>query len=111
MSAYERGRFTVCGDNGAGKSTLLSVLKTRLGDEAILIPAQHGKLEWQHSGRRVVHGSTDPGATGRNYSTQTTSRFLLLDEWDANLDRGNRQAVSELLDRLSQGRVIVEVRH
>ncbi|ODV41663.1 hypothetical protein AWV79_34200 [Cupriavidus sp. UYMMa02A] len=56
VCACDRGRFTVCGDNGAGKSTLLSTLKQRLGDDAILIPAQHGKLEWQHPGASCPRG-------------------------------------------------------
>ncbi len=100
----------MCGGNGAGKSTLLSTLKQRLGDDAILIPAQHGKLEWQHPGAELSTGQRTL-AQLEEIAAQTTARYLLLDEWDANLDRGNRQAVSELLDLLSQGRVIVEVRH
>lgn len=110
VCACDRGRFTVRGDNGAGKSTLLSNLKQRLGDDAMLIPAQHGKLEWQHltaglsTGQRALEQLEEIAA-------QTTAHYLLLDEWDANLDRGNVQAVSERLDLLSQGRVIVEVRH
>lgn len=39
------------------------------------------------------------------------TKYLLLDEWDANLDDENRRTVNERLDRLSINKVIVEIRH
>lgn len=50
------GRFTIRGGNGAGKSTLLSVLKKSFSDQAILVPAQHGKLCWDLNCRNLSTG-------------------------------------------------------
>ena len=37
--------------------------------------------------------------------------MLLLDEWDANLDPSAMDELSGMIDRLSEGLCIVEVRH
>jgi ABC-type bacteriocin/lantibiotic exporter with double-glycine peptidase domain len=104
------GRFTVRGANGAGKSTLLQVLKRALADEAVLLPAQHGKLEWQHELKALSTGQKTL-AQLQEISNHAGVKYLLLDEWDANLDSDNRRAISDMLDLLGQSKVIVEIRH
>lgn len=110
LKAAASGRFTIRGSNGAGKSTLLHVLKTLLLDEALLIPAHHGKLCWQ---KRIDRMSTGQRTLEqlREASHKASSKYLLLDEWDANLDQRNRRDIDEMLDQLSHDMVVVEIRH
>lgn len=108
-SSYQ-GRFTVRGANGAGKSTLLHVLKKALADDAVLLPAQHGKLEWRHESKALSTGQKTL-AQLQELANHTDVKYLLLDEWDANLDSDNKRAISEMLDLLSKSKVVVEIRH
>ncbi|WP_189374635.1 ABC transporter ATP-binding protein [Cupriavidus necator] len=110
VRSSNQGRFTVRGANGAGKSTLLHVLKKALADDAVLLPAQHGKLEWQHESKALSTGQKTL-AQLQEISNHTDVKYLLLDEWDANLDSDNKRAISEMLDLLSQSKVVVEIRH
>jgi ABC-type transport system involved in cytochrome bd biosynthesis fused ATPase/permease subunit len=104
------GRFTIRGANGSGKSTLLHVLKKALSCEAILVPCHHGKLHWrststtQSTGQRSVSQLLE-------ISSHPEVRYLLLDEWDANLDAANTHAVDQILERFSKDRVVIEIRH
>ncbi len=103
------GRFTIRGANGSGKSTLLHVLKKALSSEAILVPSHHGKLQWrttsanQSTGQRAVSQLLE-------ISSHPEVRYLLLDEWDANLDAANTHAVDELRAVSSENRVVFEKR-
>ncbi|WP_354687319.1 hypothetical protein [Cupriavidus necator] len=105
-----KGRFTIRGANGSGKSTLLHVLKKALSCDALLVPSHHGKLHWrsasgtQSTGQRTV-------AQLMEIASHPEARYLLLDEWDANLDASNKQVVDEMLENLSKQRVVVEIRH
>lgn len=110
VRSSNQGRFTVRGANGAGKSTLLHVLKKALADDAVLLPAQHGKLEWQHESKALSTGQKTL-AQLQEISKHTDVKYLLLDEWDANLDSDNKRAIGEMLDLLSQSKVVVEIRH
>jgi len=105
------GRLTVRGENGAGKSTLLLALKNALPNETLLLPAHHEQLCW---GAPHEHLSTGQRARAilTEIAQQTTSiKYLLLDEWDANLDQDNRSLVNAYLETLSQHIVVIEVRH
>jgi ABC-type transport system involved in cytochrome bd biosynthesis fused ATPase/permease subunit len=103
------GRLTIRGENGAGKTALLLKLKERLSDRAAYIPAHHD-LD--------VGGRDDARSTGQRARIVLTEIFrgdpspvILLDEWDANLDEANREALSRRIDRESKERCIVEVVH
>ncbi|MGH1510520.1 hypothetical protein [Ralstonia solanacearum] len=38
-------------------------------------------------------------------------QYILLDEWDANLDQDNTTGIDAVLDALASTKMIVEVRH
>ncbi len=37
--------------------------------------------------------------------------ILFLDEWDANLSRENRLLIDDLIEKISQDKAVVEIRH
>lgn len=102
------GRFRISGGNGTGKSTLLRSIKETLGAEAFYLPAEHTSLDFPladglSSGQRaraILEGLQE-GAP----------RVLLLDEWDANLDSFQRNALDRLISQLSERHLVLEVRH
>lgn len=103
------GRFTVRGENGCGKSTLLQLIKQDLGDRAFYLPAQH------HLAFTVDTSGVSTGESLRRrleeVQNNVDAEVLLLDEWDANLDEGNQQRLSELIEQVSKEKFVVEVRH
>jgi hypothetical protein len=110
IAACTRGRFTITGANGSGKSTFLLALKREYGAACFLLPADCSGLAW----KKDCHSLS----TGQRLSEHLIEilqlenvQYILLDEWDANLDRDNIQSIEKILDTLSATRVIVEVRH
>ena len=110
MNVKPIGRLTIRGSNGAGKSTLLNVIKEQLGESAFLLPAHHS-LQFKDSSERG-------GSTGQKLARhleeikrELQTRFVLLDEWDANLDSIAQQNMNSLIDDLSKQTVVLEVRH
>lgn len=105
------GRFTIRGENGSGKSTFLHELKDKIGDDSILIPTNLNNLLWSKN------LDLDKLSTGQkinriiNLVKDENFKYLLLDEWDANLDEMKKNEINNLLDLLSSDKVIVEVRH
>lgn len=110
VRSCNHGRFTIQGANGAGKSTLLQILKQALSGDAIFVPSQNGKLHWRATG---IEKSTGERAVEHllEISKYPEAKYLLLDEWDANLDASNTNAIHDILESLSQHKVIVEIRH
>jgi hypothetical protein len=105
------GRWTIRGANGSGKSSLTLLLKQRLGDEAFYLPPQ-GHLMLSPE-REKAAGSTGQQlmAAIDSIEDRVEARILVLDEWAANLDRRNTRRISDVLDRLSGTRAIVEILH
>jgi ABC-type transport system involved in cytochrome bd biosynthesis fused ATPase/permease subunit len=105
----QSGRLTVRGENGCGKSTLLQLIKKDLGDRAFYLPAQH------HLAFTVDTSGASTGESLRRrleeMQNNVDAEVLLLDEWDANLDEFNQQRLSELIEQVSQKKLVVEVRH
>ncbi|WOE33305.1 MULTISPECIES: ATP-binding protein [unclassified Acinetobacter] len=105
------GRFTIRGGNGSGKSTFLHELKDKIGDDAILVPTNLNNLLWSED------LDLEKLSTGQkinkiiNLVKNNNIKYLLLDEWDANLDKNKKIEINNLLDSLSLNKVIVEVRH
>lgn len=103
------GRHTIRGENGAGKSALLLRLKEARAERATYIPASHdldvGGLDLDQSTGQRAKGSLI------EILRQDSSPVMLLDEWDANLDANNRALLSEVIQRESLKRCIVEVVH
>ncbi len=103
------GRVTLRGENGAGKSTLLMLIKNTLSDRAFFLPTQN---------QLIFISETNKYSTGeslRNRLLEILERVdvdvLLLDEWDANLDKDNQERLSYLIDELALKKCVIEVRH
>lgn len=105
------GRITIRGDNGAGKSTLLLSIKQAFANQAYLLPARNDQLCWKSPYGNLSTGQRACAIIDEVLQKNTEIRYLLLDEWDANLDQDNRQLIDQLLETLSKDRVVVEVRH
>lgn len=104
-----KGRLTLRGENGSGKSTALMLLKNALLSKAFLLPT-HNQLSFA--------SETNKYSTGESLRKRLVEILekvdidvLLLDEWDANLDKENQEQLSSLIDKLSEQKCVIEVRH
>lgn len=101
------GRYEVRGTNGSGKSTLLLHLNEQLS----------GSFYLPSSPRLAIDDKEVSGSSGEqmlrhiHYLKNESEQILLLDEWDANLDRNNLLKTEDSLNELAQSKVILEVRH
>jgi len=105
----QSGRLTIRGDNGTGKSTALMLVKNALEKRAFFLPTQN---------QLSFLSETNKYSTGESLKNRLTeilekvdADVLLLDEWDANLDKENRERLSALIDELSKKKCVIEVRH
>lgn len=103
------GRYVLIGPNGSGKSTFLVSLKAALEDEAYFLPSHSDfwldvESRGLSSGERIVE-------TFKFLISNGVPRFVLVDEWDANLDPHNRALVDHWLDQVARSSVVIEVRH
>lgn len=99
------GRYLVSGPNGSGKSSLLRALKQRC-ESAVLI-GPNTLLEEEE-----VRGSTgERQLRAIDAMMARGTPILMLDEWDANLDRANAGDLDRRLAEYARGAVIVEIRH
>jgi len=107
--ATTSGRITIRGENGAGKSTALMLIKNALSDRAFFLPT-HNQLSFISETNKY---STGESLKKRlvEISEKVDVDVLLLDEWDANLDKENQERLSELIDELAKTKCIIEVRH
>lgn len=107
--AQKNGRVTLRGENGAGKSTLLMLLKHSLQKQAFYLPTQ-SHLSFSS---KSPHHSTGESLKSRliEILEKVDANTLLLDEWDANLDEDNRDALSILIDEIAERKCVIEVRH
>lgn len=105
----QAGRVTLRGENGAGKSTLLMLVKNALRDRAFFLPTQN-QLSFASETNKY-----STGESLRNRLLEILEHVdvdvLLLDEWDANLDKENQEHLSELIDELAEKKCVIEVRH
>jgi ABC-type transport system involved in cytochrome bd biosynthesis fused ATPase/permease subunit len=103
------GRVTLRGENGAGKSTLLMLIKNSLIDRAFFLPTQN-QLSFISEANKY-----STGESLRNRLLEILEKVdvdvLLLDEWDANLDKENQERLSSLIDELAEKKCVIEVRH
>lgn len=104
------GRRTLRGPNGTGKSTLLSVLKEKTGDSSFMLPTNYEDLSFSidflgHSdGNRLL-------AVFEKIAELESVKYIILDEWDANLDGKNLSLINDAIERLAETKVIIESRH
>lgn len=107
LNQLEQGRITIKGPNGAGKSTFLMSLKANLGENAFYMPAKDSQY----------YNKPHSGSSGQLIKSKILEvinegyKYLLLDEWDANLDVHNRNELNEVLEKLSHKICVLEVRH
>jgi len=112
MHRSKTERLTIRGENGAGKSSLLALLKIQEGAAALILPAKTSLLFDENE-------SQEQGWSSGEYiknafsaiERESTLAFILLDEWDANLDSQNLRDLSKLIDIWATKKVIVEIRH
>ncbi len=108
MIKQKSGRFTINGPNGAGKSFFLLKLKDELSPLVIYLPAQH---ELMLSGSKPSRSSGEIALNALLDLEKEPFNILLLDEWDANLSAENRSVFDKYITKLSQDRIVVEIRH
>lgn len=108
----KKGRVTLIGSNGVGKSCMLLKLKDHYQEQAYYLPAKHN-LYFNYK-----TDQTHKGSTGQQLIKQIQeireddqSTVVMLDEWDAHLDRENTQIIDQYLDELAQTRLVMDVRH
>ena len=99
------GRFMVTGANGSGKSTFLRILKDTVPDSLLLSPDIH----FLDSGHKLSTGQRRIKEIEN--ALALAPGLLMLDEWDANLDSGNRERIDQLLDVVCRKTVVIEVLH
>lgn len=106
LAEAKSGRVLITGPNGSGKSTLLLQIKELLGDDAVYVPAQPVLTSTQSvsSGERKL-------IEIKNVLALDDVRYLLLDEWDANLDHDNLDKVDAALHDAAHSKLVIEVRH
>lgn len=108
INERRNGRFTIIGPNASGKSSFLLNLKSRLKTVSIYLPAQH-QLILQESQLKLSSGEITLAAL--NDINKQQCDILLLDEWDANLSIENRNILDEVINQLSQNKIVIEIRH
>ena len=108
----KQGRVTLVGNNGVGKSYMLLKLKEHYQEQAYYLPAKHN-LYFNYKTDKAHKGSTGQQLIKQiqEIREDDQSTIVMLDEWDAHLDRENTQIIDQYLDHLAQTRLVVDVRH
>ena len=111
---FEKGRFTITGDNGTGKTTLLANIKSKMGDKAYILPSQ-SRIAFQNDDQE--RGFSTGEKLRENFKEISLNvcdgscSVLLLDEWNANLDKENIDSINTDIDKISKDICIIEVLH
>ena len=108
----KQGRVTLVGNNGVGKSCMLLKLKDHYQEQAYYLPAKHN-LYFNYKTDKAHRGSTGQQLIKQiqEIREDDQSRIVMLDEWDAHLDKDNTQIIDQYLDDLAQTRLVMDVRH
>jgi len=107
--ASQAGRYTIRGENGCGKSTALMLVKNALMNKAFFLPT-HTQLSFNEE---TLKFSTGESLKKRlmEILEKVDIEVLLLDEWDANLDSENKEALTQLINEVALKKCVIEVRH
>ena len=108
----KQGRVTLVGNNGVGKSCMLLKLKDHYQEQAYYLPAKHN-LYFNYKTDKAHRGSTGQQLIKQiqEIREDDQSRIVMLDEWDAHLDKDNTQIIDQYLDDLAETRLVMDVRH
>lgn len=106
----QNGRWTLRGRNGSGKSTLLCLLKEKFGEEGFFLPTHYEDLCFSSEFLNESDGNR-LAAVFEMISKIENVKFIILDEWDANLDEHNLNQINAAIDRLAKNRIVLESRH
>ena len=108
----KQGRITLIGNNGVGKSCMLLKLKADYQERAYYLPAKHN-LYFNYKTDQTHKGSTGQQLIKQIQEIREDDRstIVMLDEWDAHLDKENTQIIDQYLDDLAQTKLVIEVRH
>jgi ABC-type transport system involved in cytochrome bd biosynthesis fused ATPase/permease subunit len=104
-----KGRLTLRGENGCGKSTALVLIKNALAERAFLLPT-HSQLTFASETNKYSTGESLRKRL-QEVVDKVNVDVVLLDEWDANLDKENQEILSSLIDELAGKKCVIEVRH
>ncbi|MBA2727415.1 MAG: hypothetical protein H0U49_04500 [Parachlamydiaceae bacterium] len=102
-------RLTIRGDNGSGKSTMLMLVKKALEHRAFFLPTQN-QLSFIAQPHKHSTGEELKNRLAEIIDMVDVD-VLLLDEWDANLDKENQECLSRMIDEWAQKKCVIEVRH
>lgn len=104
-SKLENGRYLISGENGAGKSSLLKLIKSIQTESILLSP------------NVIFSENIKSLSTGMFQIKQVQEvlkldpKYILLDEWDANLDMKNKVHLDKIFNEKSEKNILIEVRH
>ncbi|MCL2320817.1 MAG: hypothetical protein FWC47_01775 [Oscillospiraceae bacterium] len=111
---FKSGRYTITGDNGSGKTTLLAKIKINLKDEAYMLPNQSKMMFLNEfnikefsTGEKMIENLKEITLN----VCETNVSVLLLDEWNANLDKDNINKLNKIIDEISIKFCVIEVLH
>lgn len=104
------GRITLRGDNGTGKSSFLSYLSSSLGNSAFYLPSKNEKFLFLENNLENLSDGQRIKVILREIDNLDV-KCIILDEWDANLDKGNITELDQKIGIMSRDYLIVEVRH
>lgn len=99
------GRYSITGRNGSGKTSYLKTIKSLTKNSILVTPESHffeteiGVSTGQARVAQILEIMKSP------------PKILMLDEWDANLDRENTETIDSLLNKLSPSTLVIETRH
>lgn len=105
-------RVTLRAPNGAGKSTLIAYAAERLHPKRVYVPSYTTELEFSGVSFHGLSDGRRAMAMLEALGNQPESDFILIDEWDANLDADNVALMDRRIDEwVAAGRTVVETRH
>jgi len=111
---FEKGRYTITGDNGTGKTTLLANIKFKMDDKAYLLPS-HSKMMFQNDTNEKGYSTGEKLHENFKEISSVINdgiiSILLLDEWNANLDKENLSKVNQEIEEISKIVCVIEVLH
>ncbi|MDR3329891.1 MAG: hypothetical protein LBS76_01295 [Mycoplasmataceae bacterium] len=106
------GNYILRGGNGTGKSLLFSLIKEKYREKILLLPVKADLFIVNNNvseseGEKEIHQLN-------NFFTKTDLskyKILLLDEWDANLDKEHIRKIENYIHKMSMKTCIISIRH